>query len=71
MLYEMLSKINDEEDTVTLFGHNPSFTELIFALSSNECNFIPKCGIVTITFSINSWKEIGHNTGNIAYQLNP
>ena len=70
-LREILSKINDEEDTVTLFGHNPSFTELIFALSAGQCDSIPKCGIVTITFNVNSWGEINCNTGNIAYQLNP
>ena len=70
-LCEILSKINDEEETVTIFGHNPSFTELLFALSSGKCDAIPKCGIVTITFSINSWSEISPNTSNIVYQLTP
>jgi len=70
-LLEILSKIKDEEDTVTLFGHNPSFTELAFMLSAGECDAIPKCGIVTITFSINSWSEISPNTSNIVYQLTP
>ena len=71
VLCEILSKINDEEDTVTLFGHNPSLTELVLTLSMEQYDSIPKCGIVTITFSVNSWREIGQNTGNIIYQLNP
>jgi phosphohistidine phosphatase len=70
-LCKILSKINDEEDTVTLFGHNTSFTELAFALSAGQCDFMPKCGIVTITFGVNLWKEIKENTGNVIYQLNP
>jgi len=70
-LCEILSKINDEEETVTIFGHNPSFTELIFALSSGKCDVIPRCGIVTITFGVNSWREISPDTSNIVYQLTP
>jgi len=70
-LHEILSKVKDEVNTVTLFGHNPSFTELIFALGAGECDFIPKCGVVTITFSVNSWKEISRNTGDIIYKLKP
>jgi len=69
-LCEILSKIK-EEDTATIFGHNPSFTELAYILSSGECNFIPKCGIVTIRFSVNSWSEINQNAKNIVYQLTP
>jgi phosphohistidine phosphatase len=69
-LREILSKINEEEDTITLFGHNPSFTELAAILSAGECSFIPKCGIVAITFSVNLWKDIFQN-GQIVYQLKP
>ena len=68
-LRKILSKI--DEDTVTFFGHNPSFTELAAVLSAGECNFIPKCGIVTITFSVNLWEEINQKTKNAVYQLRP
>ena len=72
MLQEILSVIKEEENTATFFGHNPTFTELAFILSAGGCNSIPKCGIVAITFNVNSWKDINRNTiGNIAYQLNP
>ena len=70
-LSEILSKVKEEENTVTLFGHNPSFTELAFALSAGECNYMPKCGIVTITFGVNSWRDINQNGGNVVYQLKP
>ena len=70
-LHEALSKIDNKKNTVTLFGHNPSFTELAAILSAGEYNSMPKCGIVAIEFNVNFWTDIIQNTGKIIYQLTP
>lgn len=70
-LLEDLNKIKEEEEIVTLFGHNPSFTELAGTLSREGCNILQKCAIVGISFKISTWSEINHNTGNIEYFLKP
>jgi phosphohistidine phosphatase len=70
-LRENLTMVKEEEDTVTLFGHNPSFTELANGLSKEGCNFIQKCGIVAISFKISTWSELNPNLGNIDYYLKP
>jgi len=70
-LQEDLSRIKEETDIVTLFGHNPSFTELADELSKEGCNFIQKCGIVGISFKINTWSELARNSGTIDYYLKP
>jgi len=70
-LQEDLSRIKEETDIVTLFGHNPSFTELADELSKEGCNFIQKCGIVGISFKINTWSELARNTGTIDYYFKP
>jgi phosphohistidine phosphatase len=70
-LHEILSKVKEEENTVTLFGHNPSFSEIVSILSAGECNFMSKCGIIAIEFNVNLWTEITQNTGNVVYQLKP
>jgi phosphohistidine phosphatase len=70
-LREDLSGIKEEEDTVTLFGHNPSFTELAGSLSREGCDFIQKCGIVAISFKISTWSELNNNLGNVDYHLKP
>lgn len=70
-LRESLSRIKEEEDIVTLFGHNPSFTELANELSKEGCDFIQKCGIVAISFKISTWSELNQNIGNIEYHLKP
>ncbi len=67
----ILSDINDETLTVTLFGHNPSFTHIANALSSGGCEFIPKCGIVCMSFNLTTWSDITRSTGKINYFLNP
>jgi phosphohistidine phosphatase len=70
-LLRELTRINEEEEIVTLFGHNPSFTELAGTLSKQGCDFIQKCAIVAISFKISIWSEISHNTGIIEYHLKP
>ena len=70
-LHEELSRIREEVDTVTLFGHNPSFTELADILSREGCNFISKCGIVGISFKVSTWSELTRNSGDIEYHLKP
>jgi phosphohistidine phosphatase len=70
-LLRELTRINEEEDVVTLFGHNPSFTELAGTLSKEGCDFMQKCAIVGISFKISTWSEISRNSGNIEYNLKP
>jgi phosphohistidine phosphatase len=67
----MLSAVNEETEVVTLFGHNPSFTQLANNLSREGCDFIPKCGVVCISFNIMTWSDIARNTGTIEYFLKP
>jgi phosphohistidine phosphatase len=67
----ILSGISKDEETVTLFGHNPSFTELADSLSKEGCDFIPKSGIVCISFNVVTWSDIGRNAGKLEYFLNP
>ncbi|MBK9389985.1 MAG: histidine phosphatase family protein [Bacteroidetes bacterium] len=70
-LHEELLRVKEETDVVTLFGHNPSFTELAGELSREGCNFMPKCGIVGISFKISTWSELSRNSGEIEYYLKP
>lgn len=71
ILPAILSSINEEAVTLTLFGHNPSFTQIANILSREGCDFIPKSGIVCITFNITTWSEIGRNNGKMEYFLKP
>jgi len=67
----ILSNINEDSEIVTLFGHNPSFTQIANTLCKKGCEFLPKTGIVCISFNITTWSEIGRNIGKIEYFLKP
>ncbi|MBP7184932.1 MAG: histidine phosphatase family protein [Saprospiraceae bacterium] len=56
-IVSVLKTINDDVNSVFLFGHNPSITYF-----ANECeNFlidvIPTCGFVVVDIAIESWKD--------------
>ena len=61
-LPEILSEIGEEADTITLFGHNPSFSDLANSLCREGCDLMPKSGIVCISFNIRTWSEITRRT---------
>jgi phosphohistidine phosphatase len=70
-LPSVLSVIGEDAEVVTLFGHNPSFTHIANSLNKEGCDFIPKSGVVCISFSITNWSEIGSNSGKMEYFLIP
>ena len=70
-LPEILSLVNESIDSVTLFGHNPSFSEIADSLCKDGCNFMPKCSIICISFNISTWSEVKQNSGKPEYFLKP
>jgi phosphohistidine phosphatase len=70
-LQGILAGINEATETLTMFGHNPSFTQMANSLCREGCEFVPKNGIVSISFNIRTWSEIGPNIGTMEYFLIP
>ena len=70
-LGDILSEVDDAIDTVVLFGHNPSFTELADRLTKNGCDFLPKAGIVSLAFRTDTWNGIVRERGTVEYFLKP
>jgi len=67
----IFENLSDEISTVILFGHNPSFTEIPDRLSKSGCDFVPKSGIVCLSFRTDTWKGIVREKGTIDYFLKP
>ncbi len=70
-LLGLLGSVGDEVDTVTLFGHNPSFTEMPDRLCRNGCEFLTKTSVVCISFQIKTWSDLKLDTGTQEYFLKP
>jgi phosphohistidine phosphatase len=70
-LLELLLKLDDDIDTITLFGHNPAFTEMPDRLCTDGCEFLTKTSIVCISFQVKSWSGIKLDSGKQEYFLKP
>lgn len=70
-LLGLLGSVGDKVDTVTLFGHNPSFTEMPDRLCRNGCEFLTKTSVVGISFQIKTWSDLKLDTGTQEYFLKP
>jgi phosphohistidine phosphatase len=68
---DILKNTEEDVDTITLFGHNPSFTELPELLGKESPDALPKSGIVCLSFKTKTWSGINRNEGNTDYFLKP
>jgi phosphohistidine phosphatase len=62
-IYEVVWALDEEYDTVFLFGHNPGFTDFANTLSSTKVDNLPTCGIFAVEFEVDNWTEIQGNGG--------
>lgn len=67
----VIEEVDNKVDSIILFGHNPSFTEVPDRLSKTGCDFLPKSGIVCVSFRSDTWKGIFHEKGKTDYYLKP
>jgi len=70
-LVTLLSKFENDVDSIMLFGHNPSFSEIPDRLSNAGCDFMPKSGIAGISFNIKTWSDVKQGSGKLEYFLKP
>lgn len=70
-LSQFLSLVGKDIETITLFGHNPSFSEIPDSLTKEGCDFLPKCGVICISFKIGIWTEVRLKSGKTEYFLKP
>lgn len=65
LFLSVINKLPESKDTVMIFGHNPTLTEMIDYLADHELSKLPTCGIAMIAFDLESWKFISRNTGEL------
>jgi phosphohistidine phosphatase len=57
-LLRIISQLSDQANTVLLFGHNPTFTDLANEFSSTPIINVPTCGIVRIETQADNWRSM-------------
>lgn len=58
-LLEIVKSQKKSVSNLLIFGHNPAFTALANKLMDSYLDNIPTAGIVSLTYNIENWAEIG------------
>ena len=61
----IISELDNAIDCAMLVGHNPTFTDLINALSGSQIDNVPTCGMAALKFPTNTWSTIGQTQGEL------
>jgi phosphohistidine phosphatase len=59
---DIIKNTDKEIQSLFIFGHNPTFTDLANHFVKNKIDNIPTTGIVTLKFTCDSWKKIMSKT---------
>lgn len=71
-LLEIINGLDNREDSVAFFGHNPGFTALVNYLGDKDLYNLTTCGIVHLRFDdTDDWAEISHGTGTNVWYAKP
>lgn len=62
-MIQLINQISDQHQTIVLFGHNPTFTELAEYLTDEAYSTLPTCGIVGIQTNVDSWSLVSGGCG--------
>ncbi len=66
-IVEIIQSIDDKFNCVGLIGHNPDLTQFNNYMTDTYIDNIPTCGISSIQFDIESWKDIEQGIGKLLF----
>jgi phosphohistidine phosphatase len=70
-LLNTVNHFKNSWETVLLVGHNPSISYLTEYISNGEVGTIETCGLVEVSFDIDSWEEVGEHSGSLKNYVHP
>lgn len=56
---QVIHSLDDALDDVACFGHNPGLTDLVNYFAPGYIANMPTCGIVELTFDVETWASVG------------
>tara|TARA_R110002012_G_scaffold64739_1_gene170129 strand:+ start:4087 stop:4569 length:483 start_codon:yes stop_codon:yes gene_type:complete len=57
-VYRFLKGLNNDQDTVIIFGHNEAFTHIANSLGNMYIDNVPTSGLVQLKFDRNDWSAV-------------
>lgn len=64
-ILQLINGLPQEIDTVMLFGHNPTFTNLANYFSTDFIPNVPTCGILKVEANTNNWTQFNNQTAGM------
>lgn len=64
-LLNVINGLDDQFNSIALFGHNPGLTDLLNYLTDEYIANMPTCSVAIIEFPFDEWKLISNDTGNL------
>jgi len=57
-----IRSLDDDKETVIIFGHNEAFTNLANAMGSQYIGNVPTSGVVELKFDVGNWDSVEKGT---------
>ena len=57
-VYRFIKGLNNDRDTVIIFGHNEAFTHIANSLGNMYIDNVPTSGLVQLKFDTNDWSAV-------------
>lgn len=71
-ILRIISQLPDEAHTIFMFGHNPTFTEVVNQFMENDfVDNVPTCGVIKISSSAPDWKSFYEGNSKVTACLFP
>ncbi len=70
-ILQIIRELPDAAQTVFLFGHNPTFTDVANRFTDQYIANIPTCGVVCIESAATNWADFNPNNARVIAQLFP
>lgn len=68
---KVINEIDNSCESLMLFSHNPGITEFANFVSTNDFINIPTCGIVSLCFDIQNWRDLSNHRGQTIFYEYP
>ena len=69
-LLTLITRLDNQANTVMLVGHNPGFEELLKTLTG-EVHGMPTATLAGIEFEVDDWSQVKARTGKLTLLLTP
>ncbi|MBA3899326.1 MAG: histidine phosphatase family protein [Bacteroidetes bacterium] len=70
-ILDVISGLNTSEDSIMVFGHDPSLSNLFMKLTGISIEKIPTSAVAAIALNINDWEDIKASKGELVFMEKP